>query len=121
MLDEAISLVKTFQEKAKQTVRESTTLLSQNEIQRRIKWISEELRELQEAETVEEQADAITDALYYLLGCYVEMGFLRPDNLFRTIHESNMSKLSSAEIIYDTDGRVLKPKEWKHPQVNLDK
>lgn len=120
MISDVIKLVKEFHVGANQIVNETPTLLSTNLVERRIKWISDELKELREAETIEEQADAITDALYYLLGCYVELGLLNPDDLFMTIHEANMKKLIGSSIEYDPDGRVLKPKGWHHPIIKID-
>lgn len=117
MFHEAYNMVKTFQLTAGQPVSEIPVLLSKDRVALRIKWMEEELGELQSAESIRDQADALTDLMYYLIGAYVEMGII-PDGPFCIVHHSNMEKLSSpAGIIKDADGKVEKPEDWKHPDV----
>ena len=85
------------------------------------KWMLEEINEFVEATTIYEQVDALTDLLYYLLGAYVEIG-VKPDSIFRIVHDSNMAKLFSSEgVVKDDDGKIVKPKEWKHPDDEIHK
>ena len=109
-------MVKHFHNGAGQPVGEEPTILSRSQVDRRILWIKNELEELSEAKTIEEQADAVTDCLYYLLGCYVEMG-IKPDSLFEIVHKANMKKLENRMI--DDDGKVLKPRGWMHPDAEI--
>lgn len=118
MINEAVSLVKNFHYGAGQHVANMPEMMTTVQVRRRVQWIRDELLELEEAKTIEEQADAVTDCLYYLLGCYVEMG-IEPDPLFKIVHEANMSKL--VNLRKDADGRVLKPDGWSHPDIEIKK
>ncbi len=112
MITEAVRLVKDFQNSADQPISDKPTLMSVEQVNRRIRWITEELEELKEAVSVEQQADALTDVLYYLLGAFVELG-VDPDPLFEIVHNANMEKLQNRKT--DSEGKVLKPKGWTHP------
>ena len=116
MIDEAIELVREFQKKAGQPVAKLPAMLDLKLINRRIKWIQSEFDELKAANTLEEQADAVTDCLYYLLGIYVEMG-IEADSLFQIVHKANMMKLRERKT--DHDGRILKPAGWRHPDEEI--
>jgi predicted HAD superfamily Cof-like phosphohydrolase len=59
------------------------------------------------------------DLLYVVFGTFVSLGL--GDQLieaFKRVHESNMSKLENGKPIYREDGKVLKGKDYKPP--NLD-
>lgn len=119
MLDEAIALVRTFQRCAGQPVANKPVMVDINRVKTRIKWITEELEEYLEAETVYEQADALIDTLYYLLGAFVDSG-ISADRLFEIVHQSNMRKiLPDVTIIKDEDSKIEKPAEWIHPDLEV--
>ena len=121
MIDDAFELVAQFQLSANQPVAKYPTKLASERVQCRKKWMQEEINEFVEATDIYEQVDALTDLLYYLLGAYVEIG-VKPDSVFQIVHNSNMAKLFCSEgVIKDTDGKVEKPKEWKHPDDEIRK
>ena len=116
MINEAYNLVKIFQSQAKQPVSNKPTLLPQDRVSIRYKWMKEELGEFFEAQNIYEQVDAIIDLLYYALGTLVELG-VEPDELFIMLHEWNLKKLD--KICYDENGKVVKPEGWKHPDKEI--
>ena len=119
MLDEAIALVRTFQRRAGQPVADRPTMVDTDRVKTRIKWITEELEEYLEAKTLYEQADALVDTLYYLLGAFVDSG-ISADRLFEIVHQSNMRKISpDVSIIRDQDSKIEKPAEWIHPDLEV--
>lgn len=115
MINEAVELVARFHEKAGQGAEHTPCQISNEKIQRRVCWITDELQELLNAKDVYEQADAITDLLYYLLGAYVDAG-IKPDPLFQIIHQSNMKKVCDPSLLQRSeDGKIQKPHHWSHP------
>lgn len=116
MINEAYNLVQAFQSKAGQPVSNKPTLLPFERVLIRYEWMAEELGEFLEAQNIYEQVDSIMDLLYYVLGTLVEMG-VKPDELFLILHEWNLKKLN--KICYDEDGKILKPKGWRHPDREI--
>ena len=117
MLNEAYNLVKEFQSQAGQIVNNTPTYLSRERVLVRYQWMLDEIKEFLEANNIYQQADAIMDLLYYALGTLVEMG-IKPDELFILLHEWNLKKISST-VSYDENGKVLKPKGWRHPDKEI--
>lgn len=80
--------------------------------------ILEELAELKDATTVQDQADAFMDIAYYALGALVEMG-VAPVALFEEVHGANMRKhrgaLSKRPGSQGYD--AVKPAGWQGPDV----
>lgn len=65
------------------------------------------------------QTDALTDAMYFEQGSFVEIG-VQPFNLFRIVQESNMSKLGSdGKPIYREDGKIAKSENFIPPEPKL--
>ncbi|MCL2030164.1 MAG: hypothetical protein FWG93_01330 [Oscillospiraceae bacterium] len=91
-------------------------LLTPERVAERAGWLREEVAELEEAGTVEEQADAMIDLMYFALGTMVEMG-VRPARLFEIVHEANMRKRWPDGTVHTRaeDGKVVKPPGWKDP------
>lgn len=119
MLDEAIALVRTFQHYAGQPTADKPVMADADRVKTRIKWITEELEEYREAETIYEQADALIDTLYYLLGAFVDSG-IGADRLFEIVHQSNMRKISpDVTIVRDEDSKIEKPAHWTHPDLEV--
>lgn len=119
MLDEAIALVRTFQHCAGQPTADKPVMADAERVKTRIKWITEELEEYREAETIYEQADALIDTLYYLLGAFVDSGIVA-DRLFEIVHQSNMRKISpDVTIVRDEDSKIEKPANWTHPDLEV--
>lgn len=119
MLDKIYEMNKHFQLKAGQPVPTYPIALDAERAKLRAKWMSEELQEFLAASDIYQQADALTDLLYYLMGTYVEM-CIKPGPLYEIVHEANMKKLTSPNgIIRDDDGKIQKPFDWKHPDTAI--
>ena len=76
-----------------------------------------------ETERIVAQADALTDASYFINGTFVEMGVL-PQPLFEIVQASNMSKLFTDEngnkyAKYREDGKIQKSPEFFPPESKL--
>lgn len=80
-----------------------------------IEMVKDELLELEEAETIEDEADALVDAIYYICDCAVKQG-IDLDKIFNIVHGANMQKVENGKVIRRDDGKVLKPESWKDPQ-----
>lgn len=81
--------------------------------------MQEEVEEFLEAEDVVDQADAMIDLIYFALGTLVEMG-VKPEPLFRIVHEANMKKLwPDGKPHYNEDGKTVKPPGWTDPYPAL--
>ena len=94
-------------------------LLCSDRVEKRYKWMKEEIDEFAASKTIEEQADAMIDLIYFALGTLVEMG-VKPDKLFDIVHEANMSKLwEDGTPRYNSDGKVVKPSTWADPEPKL--
>lgn len=70
------------------------------------------------------QTDALTDALYFIFGSFVEMG-VKPDKPFEIVQSSNMSKLFTDENgnkyakYRESDGKILKSDDFFAPEPAL--
>ena len=86
----------------------------------RLDLIQEEVGELLtalEKKDIVEIADALTDILYVTYGAGHAFG-LDLDECFEEVHQSNMSKLGiDGKPIYREDGKVLKGRGYKPPQL----
>lgn len=68
------------------------------------------------------QGDALTDALYFVMGSFVELG-LDPVPLFEIVQRANMAKLGpdGKPILRESDQKVMKPEGWLPPEPELEK
>lgn len=57
------------------------------------------------------------DVLYVIYGYCVTFGY-DLDEVFRRVHESNMSKLVDGKAIYDERGKVMKGPNYKKPDLS---
>jgi predicted HAD superfamily Cof-like phosphohydrolase len=111
--------VREFHERFGHPIAYVPKTLEEERVNSRGKWMLEELAEFFEAADICEQADAIIDLMYFAIGTFVEMG-LPPDELFKVVHEANMTKLWADGIPrYDEDGKTLKPDGWTDPAPRL--
>lgn len=93
--------------------------ISAEHVERRSRWIREELEEFARASTLVEQVDAMIDVVYLALGGLVEMG-VRPDAVFRIVHEANMAKLwADGRPRHHSDGKISKPAGWVPPDARI--
>jgi predicted HAD superfamily Cof-like phosphohydrolase len=79
--------------------------------------VVDELAELESAKKIWEQADALADLIYYILDLSSRAG-IDLDPIFNIIHEANMKKLEDG-FTQDERGKIIKPKDWKHPDKEL--
>tara|TARA_Y100000310_G_scaffold344774_1_gene459401 strand:- start:6339 stop:6818 length:480 start_codon:yes stop_codon:yes gene_type:complete len=86
---------------------------------RRIRIVVEEFTEYLEAEKKNdliEIADALIDLEYVIHGTHLEYG-LPYFALFYVVHEANMAKLEDGKPIKDLGGKIIKPLNWKKPNI----
>ncbi|WP_369792722.1 hypothetical protein [Exiguobacterium sp. AB2] len=67
------------------------------------------------------QGDALTDALYFVMGSFVELG-LDPVPLFEIVQRANMAKLGpdGKPILRESDNKIMKPEGWMPPEPELE-
>ena len=81
--------------------------------------VKDELQELELADSIPEQADALVDAIYYICDCAVKHG-VNLDRLFKIVHAANMKKVVNGKVVKRKDGKILKPKSWVDPNPMLE-
>lgn len=80
--------------------------------------LEEELIEFYNAETLEDEADALVDLSYFALGRLIEMGVV-PGIVFDEVHEANMRKVRGTRS-KRSDGLgfdAMKPEGWTGPDL----
>jgi len=120
ILDSVQNMVEDFHKMAGHPVGDyaNPKPLTEERKEKRINWILEEVNEeLREAKTLVDQADATIDAIYYLVGCLVEMG-VHGDILFRMVHEANMRKQGAG---WNADTKQIKPEGWVGPEEEMQR
>lgn len=75
--------------------------------------LDEEMIEFQEAETINDQADALVDLIYFSLGAMHQAG-IDTQRVWDAVQEANMSKQKGVTKRGD-DNDAAKPAEWKAP------
>lgn len=63
-------------------------------------------------------AQEMVDLIYVLVGLALEMG-IPLDKVWDEVQTANMRKVdpSTGKVRYREDGKVLKPKDWKEPDI----
>jgi predicted HAD superfamily Cof-like phosphohydrolase len=85
----------------------------------RTAWMQEELDEFVEGNTVEDEADAMIDLIYFALGTLVEMG-IDPQPIFDIVQHANMSKVWPDGLVHKNEmGKTIKPVGWEDPQPKI--
>ncbi len=82
--------------------------------------VGSELTELRNARTLTEQADALADAVYYLLHAAARNG-INLDPIFEIVHNANMAKVRGSRVVLRKDGKILKPDGWINPGPELER
>lgn len=78
----------------------------------RSSWMLEELAEFMEAETLEDQVDALTDGQVFNAGTFVEIG-VDPEPMTHIVMEANMGKVwPDGKPRFDPQGKWIKPPGW---------
>lgn len=108
--------VRRFHKTFNQPAPDMPVRLSEERKAARLKWKQEELDEFKEAQTLEDEVDALIDEIYFCVGSLVEMG-VKPDTLFDIVQNANMSKLwPDGKPRFNEDGKIIKPPYWKAPE-----
>lgn len=109
------NMVREFHQAFHHPVASRPVMMSPERLENRARWLAEEIEEFRRANTLEEQADAIVDLLYFALGTMVEMG-VDAAPLFEIVHRANMTKLwPDGKPRFGGDGKVQKPSTWHDP------
>ena len=120
-LDELLAAVGEFHRTVLQQEPREPGMLEGDELEHRLEFLREETSELEQADTVDGQADALVDLAYVALGGLVLMG-VAPGAAFDAVHTANMRKAlgHDASRTRDREGvdGAVKPDGWRPP--NLD-
>jgi|SRR5579872_3348458 len=119
-IDRAWEDVRAFHAAFGHPVAEAPTLLEGLAAERRAAWIEEEAQELRDAATIEAQADAFIDVIYFAIGGLVHLG-VQPGPLWDIVQTANMAKLwpDGRPRHRASDGKVIKPDGWEDPGPKL--
>lgn len=119
-MNEQYEMVRDFHDKFGVPNADKPVVMSAQRRTERYLYMSEELNEFDEAETVVDQADAMIDLIYLALGTLVEIG-VKPAALFDIVHDANMSKVwPDGTVHYDsTTNKVVKPPTFIRPEPLL--
>lgn len=113
-------MVKKFQEIFGANIGSKVALPDEDERILRIKLLREEFDEYLEGEDnndIIEIADALGDMMYIIYGTAISYG-IPLDEVFKEIHDSNMSKLDkNGKPIYREDGKILKGESYFKPDI----
>lgn len=84
--------------------------------------INEEVKELNNAYSINNFGKELIDCIYVLIGTALEFGFAdKLEDLFDEVHKSNMSKLGEdGKPILREDGKVLKGKNYQEANIKID-
>ena len=119
-LDRAWEDVRVFHAAFGHPAPDAPSQLTQETAERRAAWIEEEAQELREATSIEAQADAFIDVIYFAIGGLVNLG-VRPGPLWDIVQGANMAKLwpDGRPRHRPSDGKVIKPEGWEDPGPKL--
>ena len=119
-LNHEYEMVKHFHRMFQAPYRDTPAVLDRDRVEKRYKWMLEEINEFYEADALVDQADAMIDLIYFALGTLVEVG-VEPQRLFEIVQQANMSKLwPDGKPHYNEDNKVIKPAGWKSPEPELE-
>lgn len=80
--------------------------------------IKEEVQELEDSVTREDDVDALIDILVVTIGALHSIG-VDVNGAWHEVHASNMAKIDpeTGKVRKREDGKVLKPEGWKPPEL----
>lgn len=85
--------------------------------------VADEMEELFEANDLGEQADALADAIIYMMDAAARKG-IDLDQFIRIAHAANMKKIVRGRVIIETEGeragKILKPDGWESPDAHVE-
>jgi predicted HAD superfamily Cof-like phosphohydrolase len=121
MITQWQKLVMSFREKVLGQPRKLVPqALSKSDKASQIVFFDEEIQEFEDAESLEDQADACMDLIYFSLGALVKMG-VHPGAVMGAVHKANMNKEPGVKPSRKDVGTkdAIKPKDWSAPDFNF--
>ena len=112
-------MVREFHTAFGQRVGTKPELPDANERTLRMRLMSEEHKEYNEAEAnndITNLAVELADIIYIACGTAVSYG-IPLDEVFEAIHNANMNKLIDGKVIRREDGKIKKPEGWQPANI----
>jgi len=80
--------------------------------------IKEEVQELEDSRTREDDVDALIDILVVTIGALHSIG-VDTEGAWNEVHRSNMAKVDAGTgvVLRREDGKILKPEGWQPPNL----
>jgi hypothetical protein len=116
MTRKVYEFTKRYMESCKQKLPEKPVKMSPADVGSISQMVRDELRELEIADTIVDQADALADIIYCVLDAAVRTG-INLDPVLSIVHDANMEKVKSMPTI--KDGKVQKPGAWQPPEPKI--
>lgn len=121
LLMDTLNKVKQFHEIFRHPIKNTIDITDEKVNELRVKLLREELDELEEGLENRDPVrvlDALSDLQYVLDGAYLSFGM---QNLkipaFNEVHDSNMTKLEDGKPLIREDGKILKGKDYRPPNL----
>ena len=106
------------QEKFMIASEQSTTEENQTQYKMYLDLIDEEVQELKDSTTPQDDLDALIDILVVTIGAIYSMG-ADPEGAWREVMATNLAKIDrvTGKVRKREDGKVLKPEGWTAPNL----
>jgi predicted HAD superfamily Cof-like phosphohydrolase len=97
---------------------QSTTEENQSQYKMYLDLIDEEVQELKDSTTPQDDLDALVDILVVTIGAIYSMG-ANPEGAWREVMSTNLAKIDrlTGKVRKRDDGKVLKPEGWTPPNL----
>jgi hypothetical protein len=93
-------------------MKQASTAGFGGEVLERASYVLEEMTEFLMADNLTDQVDALTDALYFLLGSFTKVG-VQPEQIFNIVAQANAGKVrEDGTVLRDEMGKIKKPEGW---------
>lgn len=117
--------VKEFNTQVLGIKRDEINMLKPEELIHLIRCLDEEILELENARTIQDQVDSIIDLVYFALGGLHKIGISEKqmDQIFEVVHGKNMTKMIGKLEKRYVEGAVdaVKPDNWIGPEAMISK
>jgi len=109
-----------FRDQAKFMTASEQTITEENQAQYKmyLDLIDEEVQELKDSVTPQDDLDALIDILVVTIGAIYSMG-ADPEGAWREVMATNLAKIDrvTGKVRKREDGKVLKPEGWQPPDL----
>jgi len=109
-----------FRDQAKFMTASEQTITEENQTQYKmyLDLIDEEVQELKDSITPQDDLDALIDILVVTIGAIYSMG-ADPEGAWREVMATNLAKIDrvTGKVRKREDGKVLKPEGWQPPDL----